>query len=220
MTTFWRILLFPLIIGNLVFFAWAQGYFGKIDDGREPQRYKHQLDPDKLRIGGIVTSAALSAPAPDICRQLTELPLVTAQQLHEKFTQNAAANLRFELKLYEKPPSYWVRIPAQANRAAAEKKLLELKQLGVTDGILHLVEGPDQFAISLGLFESAENAQARLQSLLKQGVRSASVYPRPRPAEQADLIAHGPQEELMRHMNTALGTDVTSLSFTPCPNPT
>ena len=43
MTVFWRIVFSLAILGNLLFFIWGQGYFGRIEDGREPQRVGHQL---------------------------------------------------------------------------------------------------------------------------------------------------------------------------------
>lgn len=41
---------FLLVFFNLVFFAWAGGYFGVTDEGREPQRVVQQLHPEKLLI--------------------------------------------------------------------------------------------------------------------------------------------------------------------------
>jgi hypothetical protein len=64
---FLRLIFFLLVLVNLVFFAWGRGYFGRQDDGREPQRLKDQLQPDKLRIvppGTAPTPATPSATPP------------------------------------------------------------------------------------------------------------------------------------------------------------
>ena len=45
-----RLFFFLLVFANLLFFAWAQGYFGRTDENREPQRLAQQLQADKLRI--------------------------------------------------------------------------------------------------------------------------------------------------------------------------
>ena len=45
-----RLFFFLLVFANLIFFAWAQGHFGQVDDNREPQRLASQLQADKLRI--------------------------------------------------------------------------------------------------------------------------------------------------------------------------
>ena len=35
---------------NLVFFVWAAGYLGGADEGREPERLRSQLNPEKLSV--------------------------------------------------------------------------------------------------------------------------------------------------------------------------
>jgi hypothetical protein len=52
-----RLTFFLLVFANLVFFAWAQGYFGGGDPNREPDRLVQQLQPEKLRIISSTTSA-------------------------------------------------------------------------------------------------------------------------------------------------------------------
>ncbi len=68
-------------------------------------------------------------------------------------------------------------IPPQANRPAALKKAAELKKLGVDD---YFVVQDEEFrwALSLGVFRTAEAARTRLLALRAQGVRSAQVGPR------------------------------------------
>lgn len=47
-----RLFVLLLILGNLALFAWGQGYIGRQDDGREPERMSRQLQPDKLLLSG------------------------------------------------------------------------------------------------------------------------------------------------------------------------
>ena len=45
-----RLFFFLLVLANLLFNAWTQGYFGAPDDSHEPQRLTQQLNAEKLRI--------------------------------------------------------------------------------------------------------------------------------------------------------------------------
>ncbi|WIM05154.1 MAG: hypothetical protein OHM77_10665 [Candidatus Nitricoxidivorans perseverans] len=48
----WRTVFLLLVLANLVFFAWDQGYFGGQDEGREPARLSGQFQPERLRVVG------------------------------------------------------------------------------------------------------------------------------------------------------------------------
>jgi hypothetical protein len=75
----------------------------------------------------------------------------------------------------EETASWWVFIPPQPNRAAAQKKAAELKKLGVDDYFVVQEEGKLRWALSLGVFRTEEAARARLEALRARGVRSAQV---------------------------------------------
>ena len=45
-----RLAFLLLVLANLAFFVWAAGYLGGTDEGREPDRLRNQINPDKLRI--------------------------------------------------------------------------------------------------------------------------------------------------------------------------
>jgi len=172
-----RASILALVLVNLLFFAWGQGYFGDREEGREPQRLSNQLLPEKLRL----VSAAVPSAAPQACRMLSGLSPEDAQRLKTQAGEKAPG-----LDLVAKPgqpTSYWVLIPPLPNRQAAEKKLLELKRLGLSDFSLMQEDDPDRLAISLGLFNSEQAAQDRLNILLKRGVRSAELRARKKPGQ-------------------------------------
>jgi hypothetical protein len=68
---------------------------------------------------------------------------------------------------------YWVYMPPQKNKADADRKLGELKALGVTEFFLVQEAGQWRNAISLGIFTTDEAAQAYLAKLKERGVRTA-----------------------------------------------
>lgn len=100
---------------------------------------------------------------------------------------SSAPDAKVALITSKETPSYWVHIPSQANKAGAEKKVGELKQLGVEDSFIINDDGPSKWAVSLGLFKSREMADNFLQKLSKQGVRSARIEVRDKGTEKARL---------------------------------
>ncbi|QDF95868.1 hypothetical protein CJ010_04565 [Azoarcus sp. DD4] len=90
--------------------------------------------------------------------------------------QAAAINAR-QISI-DTPNSWWVRVPPQGGREQAERKVKELKALGVSDFFIVQDAGPNQFAISLGLFKTEAAANQQLAQLRNKGVRSAGVAPR------------------------------------------
>jgi hypothetical protein len=86
---------------------------------------------------------------------------------------------------------WWVFIPPLAGKAEADKKAGELRQLEVTDYFI-VQEGPNRFAISLGVFSSEKGGQERLAELKEKGVRTARLSPRPGKDGTVSLQASGP----------------------------
>ena len=82
-------------------------------------------------------------------------------------------------------------IPPLANKAAADKRVAELKAQGIRD-VIAMDGGPQRFAISLGVFRTEEAAQSRLAALQAQGVTLAKVGPRAQSVQQSVLVVRDP----------------------------
>jgi len=220
--TFWRASFFLLVLLNLVFFAWGQGYFGPRDEGREPERLAKQITPEKVRLvaDGEPGQTPPSAPAPEpapvvapapapapalVCRRIDGLPAAEVESLQAKAAKVAGVQW---VSLPQAPQTlYWVHIPPLAGRPVADKKMTELKSLGVTD--YHLIEtGKDALAISLGQFRSEDAAKTFLAAAQKKGVRSAQIKPRDVPTGKVMLEARG-SAEVIKALTTALGDAAT-----------
>jgi hypothetical protein len=87
--------------------------------------------------------------------------------------------------------NYWVFLPPAANRAAADRRVAELKAQGVKD-VAVIDSGTQRLAISLGMFRSQDSAQARLTAVQAQGVSNAQVAPRTQSVQQTVLIVRDP----------------------------
>jgi hypothetical protein len=176
-----RAIFFLLVLANLAFLAWHMGYLGgTTEQAGEGNRLAQQIAPEKIRI-----------IAPDQAKKLAETPSRPANVCIEwgPFTGPDYERLQVLLTAMEPAPRYatrridetagwWVFVPAQPNKAAADKKGAELKALGVTEFFVINDDGPNKNAISLGVFKTEDAAKGYLDKLVKQGVKTARAAER------------------------------------------
>lgn len=192
-----RPVFFLLVFANLLFFAWAQGYFGATDDNREPERLGQQLQADKLRIVGTTAAPSAPAPTPELaCRVINGLAPAEAEAL--KAAATAAGGEARPL-----PPAeeklYLVAITELANQAAAEKKAAELGRFGVTEQTsVPLANG--RYEIVLGRFPTEAAAREFLAGLMKRGIKSARVEARDAPTAKTRLEVRAPAAILLQQL--------------------
>ena len=87
------------------------------------------------------------------------------------------------------PAGYWLYLPPRKSKADMDKKIAELKVLGITEYSPVLEAGPWRYAVSLGMFRNEDGAKKQLDVLQKKGVRSARIGERtPRDTRIALLI--------------------------------
>jgi hypothetical protein len=192
-----RLVFFLLVFANAAFFAWSQGYLGGADAGREPQRLGAQIAADKLR----VVAAGVTAAQP-ACRRVTGLTPDAAEGLKAAL---AGHGITVDIKPAEDATRYWVHIPSQPTKAAAEKKAVELRKLGVTDFSIVVEAGSGRHALSLGLFKNEAAAEELLQGLTKRGVKSARIEMREQPPQPARVTVLGPAAAVNQRLPPLLG---------------
>jgi sporulation related protein len=187
-----RIVFFVLLLGNVAFFAWS--WFAAASG--ESQLLQQQLRPEAIKLltpeqvakaAAKQVPAAPAKPAPQAaavkppepvklaaCMELggfNPAEVAKAQQALEPF----AFGPRLSQRRVDEIAGFWVYIPPQANRQGANRKVAELKRLGVEEFFV-VQDDPDfRFAISLGVFKSRDAARSRLAELRAKGVRSARV---------------------------------------------
>lgn len=200
-----RILLLLLILANLLFFVWAQGFLGSGDEGREPQRLANQLMPEKLKVE-VIGLAPANAPLPaESCRLVKGLAPSEVKRLAAQ-VEEKLPSLHIAINTNEAPGNvYWVHIPALPNRLTAEQKLAELKKRGLINTPVILEEGGGKFTVSLGLFNTEQLANDYLQDLGRRGVRSARVQVRENLLDKIRLEVRGPAEILTKQLPDLLG---------------
>ena len=189
-----RALFLFLVLANTAFFAWSR-YLAPADAVTDTAPLTRQIQPEKLRIMGpgeqpsaaakpaaapLLVAAAGGAPAA-ACLEWGSFTLADAPRA-EKALEPLALGAQLSQRRTEEVAGWWVYIPPQAGgpgaRQAALKKAAELKTLKVDEYFIVAEDVPQRWAISLGVFRSAESANARLAALKERGVRSAQVGPR------------------------------------------
>ncbi len=128
----------------------------------------------KLNLSMDMTTPEAVKPAVPICMEWGEFSgpdlarataALSAMQLGDRLSQRQA----------EREIGYWVYMPPLRNKAAVNRKIAELKALGVSDYFVVQGSGRWQKAISLGVFKTRDAAQKFLHALNTRGVRTAQV---------------------------------------------
>ncbi|AON56659.1 SPOR domain-containing protein [Herbaspirillum seropedicae] len=124
--------------------------------------------------------AAQVAAVTSSCTEVGNFTVADAKRFSE---QLASLNLgdRVAQKLTQDVTSHMVYIPPQDGREGAERRIAELRRLGIGD--FYVI--PDSFpnpalrsGISLGIFRTEEAAKAYVGQLISRGVRSARIIAR------------------------------------------
>lgn len=208
---------FLLILGNLLFYAYSEGYLGQ-PENPDAVRVTHQIQPERIRIvsrdsepplptaaGGSQESAPPASdpvalqPAAElpgngqgkVCLAWNNLSANDADRLNTLVASrfpDFSINRRLDAG---ESGGWWIYITPQATKAEADKKAAELRQFGITDYFV-IQDGPNRFAISLGVFSGEKGGQDRLAELKAKGVRSARLVQRPGKDGTISLQGEGP----------------------------
>ncbi|MCB1960805.1 MAG: SPOR domain-containing protein [Rhodocyclaceae bacterium] len=213
MLRFFLILL--LLLNGLALAAW-QGWLGQGDTPGEPQRLTNQLQPGHI---ALLSPAALadalspapppvappSAPVVETPPPPPEVPVVPpacvafvglADQLAAAMLADAGAQPAFEARdiATTDVTSWWVHLPSLGSKAAAEQRAVTLRSQGVKDLYVVGEGGANPFAISLGLFKSAESANEQRRRLQARGVRGIDIQERGQASHRVEV--RGPADAL------------------------
>jgi len=117
----------------------------------------------------------------------------------------------------ERNRGYWVYFPPLKNKTAVNRKISELKALGITDYFVVQGSGRWQYAISLGVFKTKEAAQNYLHGLHGRGVHTARVGERASKLKATLFMLDGVDAATVANL-TALQKDFpgTELNAVPC----
>lgn len=187
-----------LLLANLAVLAYFQ-----IESlgSSEANRLAQQVQPEKLKpfTHAQVKTMGLDKPAlPPPAQCLEWGPFSEGERARATpVLQELAQGRAHTNKAVEVTTAYWVYVPPLANKAAADKKIAELRTLGVNELYLVQESGPQKLAISLGLFRSEEAANNYLATMQQLGVKSARIAPRTQTLSQTLLVMRDPNSEIL-----------------------
>ena len=200
-----RAFVFLLILANLLFLAWTQGYFGASSDP-DALRVQQQLLADQVKVVARDEFPAEPGAKPeklvkteekkpeDVCLLVAELPAADAARVEGLLAEKWPA-FKAVRTVAEASASYWVFIPPLDTKQDVDKKTAELKKFNVPEFFVVQDSGPNNRAISLGLFSSKEAATARLEVLRAKGIKSAKVAERTSKPTSISLDITGPETQ-------------------------
>lgn len=185
-----------LLLANTGLFAYQQGHLDTmLVSGHEPSRMNNQLNADKIKLIPAPVAKPPKAPVPEPAPE--PAPVAAAPVVEKKAERFVCVELgrfnpsdakRFMARLaplslgarvsqrsLQEVASHIVYIPPQGDREGAEKKVIELRQLGVEDFFVIQDNPALRWGISLGVFKQEEAARAHMENLTLQGVRGARL---------------------------------------------
>jgi hypothetical protein len=216
-----RLVFLALLLANLALFAYAR--YGAEQATAAARLPLLQISPEKIRPLKADGAPRAAAPAP-----AAAAPSAVCLEWG-LFAGPDAARADAEIAALGLPPAqlqrvvidaggHWVYMPPLKTRAEVDRKIGELKALGVVD--FFVVQEPAQWrnAISLGIFRSEEAASAFLAALRDKGVRSAVSARRENFLKQIAWYVREPAEATVSRLTELQRAFPGSeLKAAPCP---
>jgi len=212
-----RVLIALLLLANLGYFAWAQGWLEPIGlragGDREPERLQRQVRPEAVRVlppAAASRAAAAAAPACFEAGPFTDAELGAAQAaLQLALPAGSWAAVRTEL-----PGSWIVYMGRYASREALTKKEDELRrrQLPFDEVRDNAALAP---GLSLGRFDTPGAANQALERLAQVGVHTARIVELAPPTGRSRLRVDQADAALAARL-MALRVDALGKGFVAC----
>jgi hypothetical protein len=164
-----------------------------LEDAREPKKVASQLNPQSVVTMPYTPAMARAArAAAGSCLQWSALGVIEARTVHAVVAP-LIAPLELAVQRKEDFTSFLVYLPPAASLANAQRRVAQLKELGVGETFV-IPEGSLRWAISLGLFRSRDGAQKLLAELQQKNFNDVQIEPR-NSAVTTTLRAEGLSQE-------------------------
>ena len=220
-----RVLALLLLLANLGFFAWTQGWLDSVVSARargdrEPERLAREFQPQRLRILPPGEAASAMAAAPAAATACLEAGPYTPAEARaaESLLQQALPAGSWARRSVEQPGTWIVYLGRFTAADALQKKIEELRRLPAP---FEEVQSPPDLApgLSLGRYDSRAAADKALETLGQRGIRTARVVALSEPATMTMLRVERADPALAQEL-AALGGEVKGQplggAFAPC----
>jgi hypothetical protein len=199
-------LLLLLCVGFFAFARWG----GESATGDFSLQAQAELNADKIKL----LPVAASEPAPSAPSIAATVPPAVCMEWGEFFGDEAkrasAALAAFKLgnaltqRQTEHIAGFWVYLAPSKTLADAEKKIAQLKTLGVNDYFVVRDSGQWRYAVSLGIFHTQQAAADYQKALEAKGVQAIQIGERPGKRTYTVFT--------LKNLDTALTEKITELS--------
>lgn len=172
-----RLTIWVLVLLNLVYFGWGQGWLQAYGLGpssqTEPQRLTQQIRPQAIApVSEASAASATPVTTALVCLQSSVIDEAQAKAVREALGPLLPANV-WTLNSVAGAERWIVYMGKYASAADLAKKRAQLASLRLT--FYPLVNAALEPGLSLGAYESEAQARAALENLSARGVRTANV---------------------------------------------
>ena len=207
-----------LLLANLAFFAWSQGWLDGIAgvparSDREPQRLASQVRPDSIVILPTARISATGRVPALSCFEagpFTPTTVVAA----EAALQNVLPPGSWNSVRNEKPGTWLVYMGSYPDPAAMQRKVDEISRRRIEIEPI-AVPGEGDFGLSLGRFDDRAGAERALASLVQRGIRTARVVQLSSPTVSFMLRVEGADAVASAQL-TAAKSEILGNGFVAC----
>ena len=214
-----RALVLLLMLLNLGYLAWGQGWllpygFGPATQ-REPQRLARQIHPEAIRV---LKSEDLSQPLPEgksskaECLQSEVLSAAQVDKLRPVL-QGALPAQAWTLDEFISPERWIVYMGKYPSSADLDKKRSELVKLGINP---EAPRNPNLApGLALGAFELQTQAEAALKAMAERGVHTARVV-QDAPAQPGFRLRLPAVDDTLRGQLSTVQEALPAQALQPC----
>jgi len=143
-------------------------------DPLKPDAANKKPESDKKQESDKKAAAADKKPDTLACTEIGNFSEADAGRF-EASLGALPAGARLSRRAIREVSSHMVFIAAQGSKENADRKIEQLRALGVTDFYVIQEQSELRWGISLGVFSTEEAAKKRLEQLKQQGVRTARI---------------------------------------------
>lgn len=207
-----RWIFFLLLLANVAFFGYMQFSGGRSEESLSAHA---PLNADKVHLLGIAPPPSAKPAAPQVCLEWGSFANAELEQARQALGK---LNLGDKVAVRDmgEHVTYWVLIPPLKSKEDAEKKMAQVKALGVEDVALMPERDKWHNAVSLGVFSSTEAANKYLDEIRKKGVRSAKVETRGKDAKQSLFVKDASEAVSAELVKIKLDFPGSELKAVPC----
>ena len=215
-----RVMVLALVLLNLVYLAWGQGWLLPYGIGpvsqREPQRLAMQIRPQAIELLTAKEAEQLllasATPPPLPCWQAGLFDEAQMLSLSESLTANLPESA-WSFEQVTKPERWIVYIGKFANLAELKKKRAQIADLNLT--LVPLINPDLAPGLCLGVFKSEELADTALIVLNHRGVRTARVV-QEYPSLTGYRLLLPSVDETLQHLLVSVKPALAGKAMMPC----